>query len=58
LLLSPAAALCSFVLVGSAWTAASVVAMQSAVALPLLPTLLAGLVALCGTLVFRLAVTD
>jgi class 3 adenylate cyclase/CHASE2 domain-containing sensor protein len=58
LLLSPAAAVCSFVLVGSAWTAGSVVAMQSAVALPLLPTLLAGLVALCGTLVFRLAVTD
>ena len=58
LLLSPVMAVCSFVLVGSAWTAASVVAMQSAVVLPLLQAGLAALVALFGTIGFRLAVTD
>jgi adenylate cyclase len=58
LLLSPAMAVYSYVLLGSIWTAISVVAMQSAVALPLLQAALAALVALFGTVGFRLAVTD
>jgi adenylate cyclase len=58
LLLSPVMAACSFLLLGTIWTAASIVAMQSAVVLPLLQAVLAALIALFGTIGFRLAVTD
>ncbi len=58
LLLSPAVAVLSFVALGVAWTAASIVAMQNTLVLPLLEALFAGILALFGTIGFRLAVTD
>jgi adenylate cyclase len=58
LLLLPAVAGFSFVLLSGAWTAASVVAIQNTLVLPLLEALFAGILALVGTIGLRLTVTD
>jgi len=58
LLLAPGFAVLAFVLLGCVWTAVSIAAMQNTLALPLLQGLLAGVLALFGTVGFRLAVSD